>query len=46
MLVVLHQISSHPVAERIRGEFTIYTVTPENRERLVSEIAGRFNESH
>ena len=46
MLVVLHQKSSHPVAERIRKEFTIYTVTPENRERLVSEIAGRFNESH
>jgi nucleoside-triphosphatase len=46
MLVVLHQKSSHPIAERIRKEFTIYTVTLENRERLVSEIAGRLNESH
>jgi nucleoside-triphosphatase len=45
MLVVLHQKSSHPIAERIRKEFTIYTVTLENRERLVSEIAGRLNES-
>ena len=42
MLVVLHQKSSHPVAERIRKEFQVYTVTPDNREKLVSEIAGKI----
>lgn len=42
MLVVLHQKSSHPLAERIRKEFEVYTVTPENREKLVSEIAGKI----
>jgi nucleoside-triphosphatase len=41
MLVVLHQKSSHPVAERIRREFEVYTVTPDNREKLVSEIADK-----
>lgn len=39
MLVVLHQKSGHPVAERIRREFMVYTVTPENRERVVFEIS-------
>ncbi len=42
MLVVLHQKSSHPVAERIRMEFEVYTVTLENRERLVSEIVEKI----
>lgn len=42
MFVVLHQKSSHPVAERIRKEFEVYTVTPENRESMVAEIAGKF----
>ncbi|KCZ72115.1 putative nucleotide kinase [Candidatus Methanoperedens nitroreducens] len=41
MLVVLHQKSSHPLAERIRREFRVYTATRENRERLVYEIAGK-----
>lgn len=41
MLVVLHQKSSHQVADRIRMEFVVYTVTPENRERMVVEIAGK-----
>ncbi len=41
MLVVLHQKSNHPVAERIRREFLVYTVTLENRESIVSEIAGK-----
>ena len=43
MLVVLHQRSSHRVAERIRREFESYTVTLENRENLVSEIALKIN---
>jgi nucleoside-triphosphatase len=43
MLVVLHQRSSHRIAERIRKEFDIYTVTLENRKNLVSEIADRIN---
>ncbi|MCZ7398720.1 MAG: NTPase [Candidatus Methanoperedens sp.] len=42
MLVVLHQKSSHPIAVRMRREFAVYTVTPENRESLVSEIAGKI----
>lgn len=45
MLVVLHQKSSHPLAERIRREFQVYTVTRENRERLVPEIADKINQS-
>ncbi len=45
MLVVLHQKSAHPVAERIRREFLVYTVTLENRERVVSEIAGKIIKS-
>ncbi len=42
MLVVLHQKSVHQIAERIRKEFEVYTVTPENRESIVAEIAGKF----
>ena len=42
MLVVLHQRSGHPLAERIRKEFQVYTVARENRERLVSEIADKL----
>lgn len=42
MLVVLHQKSSHPVAERIRREFAVYTVTVENRASLVSEIVEKI----
>lgn len=43
MLVVLHQRSGHPLAERIRKEFQVYTVTRENRERLVSEVADKLS---
>lgn len=42
MLVVLHQKSSHPLAERIRREFEVYTVTLENRESIVSDIVEKF----
>ncbi len=42
MLVVLHQKSSHRIAERIRKEFEVYTVTHENRESMVAEIAEKF----
>lgn len=45
MLVVLHQKSNHPIAERIRREFEVYTVTMENRESVVSEIAGKIIKS-
>ncbi len=45
MLIVLHQKSSHPVAERIRREFMVYTVTPENSDRMVFEISERINKS-
>ncbi len=43
MLVVLHQKSGHPVAERIRREFEVYTVTTENRVTLVKKIADEIN---
>ncbi len=45
MLVVLHQKSSHPIAERIRREFQVYIVTKENRESLALEIADKLNKS-
>ncbi len=45
MLVVLHQKSTYPLAERIRREFRVYTVTKENRESLVLEIANKINKS-
>ncbi len=45
MLVVLHQKSSLPLAERIRKEFQVYTVTKENRETVVPEIANKINKS-
>lgn len=45
MLVVLHQKSSHPVAERIRREFMVYKVTPDNREEMVLDISERINRS-
>ena len=39
MLVVLHQKSNHPLAQRIREEFEIYTVTEDNR----GKYRGRDN---
>ena len=42
MLVVLHMKSNHPLAEQIRKEFEIFTVTPENREIIVSTIAEKI----
>jgi len=42
MLVVLHQRSGHPLAERIRTEFDLITVTKDNRDVIAGEIAGRF----
>lgn len=45
MLVVLHQKSTHPLVQRIRREFQVYTVTKENRESLAPEIAGKINKS-
>ena len=45
MLAVVHQRSSHRIAERIRREFELHTVTLENRENLVSEIANKINKA-
>lgn len=45
MLIVLHQKLTYPLAERIRREFRVYTVTKENRETLVPEIADKINKS-
>ncbi len=45
MLVVLHRKSSHPVAERIRREFLVITVTPDSRDGVVLEVSERINGS-
>jgi nucleoside-triphosphatase THEP1 len=37
-----HQRSGHPLAERIRAEFDLITVTKDNRGVIADEIAGRF----
>lgn len=42
MLVVLHKKSKLPLAEQIRKEFEIFTVTPENREIIVTEIVEKI----
>jgi nucleoside-triphosphatase len=42
MLVVLHEWSSHRLAKKIRGTFKVITVTRENRDALVKEIAGEL----
>ncbi len=39
MLVVLHEWSQHRLARKIRGTFRVVTVTRENRDVLVKEIA-------
>ncbi|MCX6678226.1 MAG: NTPase [Methanothrix sp.] len=39
MLVVLHEWSNHRLAKKIRSTFQLITVTRENREVLVDEIA-------
>ena len=39
MLVVLHEWSRHRLAKKIRGSFKVITVTEENRDALVEEIA-------
>jgi nucleoside-triphosphatase len=39
MLVVLHEWSNHRLAKKIRGSFKVITVTEENRDVLVEEIA-------
>ena len=39
MLVVLHEWSNHRLAKKIRGSFRVVTVTRENRDSLVEEIA-------
>jgi nucleoside-triphosphatase len=39
MLVVLHEWSNHRLAKKIRSTFKVITVTRENRDSLVEEIA-------
>jgi nucleoside-triphosphatase len=39
MLVVLHEWSNHRLAKKIRSTFQVITVTRENRESLVDDIA-------
>ncbi len=43
MLVVLHQRSVHPLAERIRAEFDLIAVTKDNRDMIADEIVRRFD---
>ena len=39
MLVVLHEWSNHPLAKKIRRTFKVISVTKENRDALVEDIA-------
>jgi nucleoside-triphosphatase len=39
MLLVLHEWSNHRLAKKIRSTFKVITVTRDNREYLVDEIA-------
>lgn len=43
MLVVLHQKTNYPLAETIRRNFQLYTVTVENRNDLIATIAETLN---
>jgi nucleoside-triphosphatase len=43
MLVVLHEWSNHPLAKKIRKTFQVISVTRENRDALVKEIAQALN---
>ncbi len=42
MLVVVHARSSHPLAKRIREEFSLFVVTEMNRDDLAEQIAPLF----
>ena len=42
MLVVLHEWSQHILARKVRKSFKVITVTRENRNSLVKEIAGEL----
>lgn len=42
MLLVLHLKSNHPIVEKIRKEFDIFTVTPQNRDVIVSRIIEKI----
>jgi nucleoside-triphosphatase THEP1 len=41
---VLHEWSTHPLAKKIRATFQVITVTMENRDSLVQEIARELRE--
>ncbi len=43
MIVVLHEWSQHRLAKKIRGTFKVVTVTRENRDALVKEIARELH---
>ena len=43
MLIVLHEWSNHPLAKKIRRTFQVISVTRENRDMLVKEIAQALN---
>ena len=45
LLVVLHMKSNHPIAEKIRKEFDVFTVTPQNRGIIVAEIVEKITKA-
>ena len=44
VLAVLHRLSSHQLAQRMRKEFEVLLVDEENRDELPEKIANRFRE--
>lgn len=42
LLFAVQQRSDHPLAQRIRGEFSVYEVTPSNRDGLFQELLALF----
>jgi nucleoside-triphosphatase len=45
LLVVLHLKSNHPIAEKIRKEFDVFTVTIDNREIIAAKIVEKITKA-
>lgn len=43
LLVTVHYRSTHPLVVRVRKEFEVFELTPENRDRVVEEVLKRLD---